>query len=38
VIKQSFIFALSDAELEESVENLPMIAVKVDQKDWIKKQ
>jgi len=28
---------LSDAELEESLENLPLLAAKVDEKDWIKK-
>ena len=46
-INQPFIFgkfeisiivliALSDAELEDKMENMPMIAVKVEEKDWIK--
>jgi hypothetical protein len=28
--------ALSDAELEENLENLPLLIAKVEEKDWFK--
>eukprot|EP00347_Sterkiella_histriomuscorum_P021246 403334687 len=36
ILDQPFIIALSDAELEEQIDNLPLLVAKVNKQNWIK--